>query len=349
MSEIKRAFGLDIIKSFAILFVVGVHFFLNTNFYNVSIEGISMIFQLECRWIFIICVPLFLLLTGYLQANKELSIDYFKKIIFILGIYLFYSLASIIMKVVYFGQQGSIMKWVSEILGFQANGYSWYINMYIGLFVLTPFLNIIFNNIKQKKQHQILLLAMVFLTLLPGFLNSIPLIPGRASYSILPDYWINFYPVTYYFIGCYLRKYQVIVNKAFAIVVFIGITVLETILTYYFSWGKTFTYVIGDYGSLLVAIQAVSFFLIFYKTNINNKYARGLLGLISAVSLDIYLCSYLTDQIIYNFVMEKIFISQQQVILIAVPTVAISFTIAFIVAVIRYRLTGAASKLLLRL
>lgn len=341
----RRSVGLDIIKSLAILFVVCVHFFLNTNFYNVPIEGLNMFLQLTCRWIFIVCVPLFLIVTGYLQSEKELSIDYFKKITAILGIYLFYSLASVLMKAVYFDEQGSIFKWVAAILGFQANSYSWYVNMYIGLFLLIPFLNLIFKHLRQKKEHQILLLAMMFLTVLPGFVNSNPIIPGHASHNLLPSYWVEFYPVTYYFIGCYIKKYQTEISRVFAVVVFLGLAVLETVMTFYFSKGQTFTYVVGDYGSLLVAVQAVAFFLIFYKTDLRNKFVRGLLGIVSAVSLDIYLCSYLTDQLVYRFVMDRLFISQAQVFLFAVPAVAVSFIVALVVAVVRKKTTGAITRI----
>lgn len=342
----KRNVGLDIIKSLAILFVVCVHFFLNTNFYSAPMEGTSMLFQLTCRWVFIICVPLFLIVTGYLQSEKEPSITYFKKISPILGIYLFYSLVSVLLRVVYFGEQGSVFKWTAAIFSFQANGYAWYVNMYIGLFILAPFLNVIFKHFRQKKEHQILLLAMVFLTVLPGFTNAFPFIPGQAGHAILPSYWVDFYPVTYYFIGCYIKKYQVVVNRALAVMMFAGITVLATILTFYFSWDKTFTYVVGDYASLLVTVQAVAFFLIFYKIDLSNKYLRGLFGLIGAVSLDIYLCSYVTDRFVYKFVMENLFTSQPQIILFALPAVAVSFTIALIAAVTRKKATGAVVKML---
>ena len=41
-----------------------------------------------------------------------------------------------------------------NIVNFQQ--YSWYVNMYIGLFILIPFLNTIWQNLKTEKQKKYL-------------------------------------------------------------------------------------------------------------------------------------------------------------------------------------------------
>lgn len=62
----NRIIGLDLIRSFAILFVLARHFFYqNTPFRSSVFEGVSMFIQVFFNSLFAIGVPLFLLLTGH--------------------------------------------------------------------------------------------------------------------------------------------------------------------------------------------------------------------------------------------------------------------------------------------
>lgn len=70
--------------------------------------------------------------------------------------------------------QGDVFDLKSFILGtldFTGSNYSWYIEMYIGLFLLAPFLNLAYGKLKNKKQKQVLLVTAVFLTIIPSLFN----------------------------------------------------------------------------------------------------------------------------------------------------------------------------------
>lgn len=339
----KRLFGLDLIRTFAILFVLGTHFFLNTDFYEVPFVGTNILFQAFLRWTFIICVPLFLLLTGYLQIKKELDWNYYEDIIPLLGIYILYSVLSIIVRAFYFNEQVSFIGWASDIMEFRANGYSWYINMYIGLYLLIPFLNIIFEKLKNQKDHKKLIMTMIFLTGLPGFFNAVP---SHTSIVRFPDWWLTLYPITYYYLGAYIREYQIKLNKMITGILFAITTISEVLITAHFSKGRNFFNAVGDYGSIMILIQTVLFFLIFYDIESNRKYIIKIFSTISIISLDIFLCSYISDKIIYDFVMHNIFKSQQQIIHYAFLIIMTSFILSAAVAFFRYKISDISSYLL---
>lgn len=66
-----RILGLDIIRSLAILFVIAGHFFvLHTPFRSTNFEGLSLFLQAGIIPLFQTGVPLFIMLTGYLNTNK---------------------------------------------------------------------------------------------------------------------------------------------------------------------------------------------------------------------------------------------------------------------------------------
>lgn len=332
----KRLFGLDVIRSFAVLFVICIHFFLNTSFYVVPFEGANMLFQASLRWVFIICVPLFLILSGYLQSEKTPAENYYKAITPMLGIYILYSILSIAVRTLYFKEYRTIIGWIADIMSFRANGYSWYINMYIGLYLLIPFLNILFNNIKNRREHNILLLTMIFITGIPGFFNNAP---ENIKFLHFPDWWLTLYPITYYFLGAYIREYRVKLNKPLAAVLFLLLVSFETLITSQLSKGRIFYNGVGDYGSILILLQAALFFLIFYDIDTNRKRLKSFCATISTVSLDIFLCSYISDRIVYDFVMNKIFVSQQQIIFYFIFIVAATLMLSAAIALIRLGLS----------
>lgn len=81
----KRDIGLDLTRIVAFVSVVSIHFFLNSGYYDAPVVGKRMYIMTLGRTFFGICVPLFMLLSGYLMINKSISIEkraifsYYKK------------------------------------------------------------------------------------------------------------------------------------------------------------------------------------------------------------------------------------------------------------------------------
>jgi len=73
----KRNPSLDIIRCIALFSVISVHFFLNNGFYGEIVIGKTMYIATIFRSMFMVCVPLFLVLTGYLMSGKKLSKTYY--------------------------------------------------------------------------------------------------------------------------------------------------------------------------------------------------------------------------------------------------------------------------------
>ena len=69
--NVSRYYSLDIVRIFAFSCVVGVHFFLYTPFYIIPIHGSRMYISTLLRTFLMICVPLFLMLSGYLMKKRK--------------------------------------------------------------------------------------------------------------------------------------------------------------------------------------------------------------------------------------------------------------------------------------
>lgn len=161
MSNQKRSAAADIIRCLALFFVVSVHFFLNNEFYSQPVEGERMFIMNIMRALFIICVPLFLVLSGYLLRKKELSKAYYARISKIIVTYVLVSIVCMLYSVFVQQKELTVTDMVFKLLDFTGAPYSWYIEMYLGLFLLIPFLNILYNNLASQRHKQILVITFV--------------------------------------------------------------------------------------------------------------------------------------------------------------------------------------------
>lgn len=333
MSTATRFTGIDLIKALATIFVLSVHFFLNTQYYNTSLVGDNMFVQTYLRMLFLMCVPIFLITTGFLSYGKMPTKKYYKKLIPIIVIYLFYAIISLLYTDLYLDIDRPVYEAIATIFTFHANGYSWYINMYIGLFLISPYLNIIYKNLLSRRHKVILLCVLLFMTALPDLINGY--LGGKLIAA--PYYWVDFYPITYYFIGTFIREYQFKINKKIGSILLASIVLVEVILEYSFADGGIFLSVVGYYPSLIIAAQSALFFLLFYDVNIKSKVLLWPVSIISLLSLDIYLASFITDNFIYKFIREGYVLSQHQMLFLFIPVVIVSFLLSFSLAYFRYK------------
>ena len=252
----RRNSSMDILRIVAAFTVLSVHFFLHNGFYSEPVTGMGpiegivdsiatgngdslhgplMFLALAMRTLFSVCVPLFMILTGYLMSHKELKKGYYKGIRKTVIIFVLATFACMIFKSVhenptakaafysadYFAMFGAIaesgkynfINYLFSILDFTGANYSWYIEMYIGLFLIAPFLNLAYNKLGSKKHKQILVVTMVCLTILPTLFNIFNfqsaewwVTPTSSDefQKLIPAYWMGLYPITYYFAGAYL-------------------------------------------------------------------------------------------------------------------------------------------------
>ncbi len=311
--------ALDIIRCFAFLFVVCVHFFLNSEFYNETVAGLPMYIMMIMRALFINCVPLFVLLTGYLMTNKKLTLDYYGKLSKTLIIYILASLGCVAYKMIKFGQVYTIGEFVRGFFSFEHANYSWYIEMYIGLFLLCPFLNILYHGLQTQKKKLALIGTLLFMTALPSIVNiAIPcvmtLIKGNGydySFPLIPDFWEALYasPLTYYFIGCYLKEYPIKLKSRYIFIISLFTLVLNGTFNYIYSYGNVFKFhTLNDYQGILQVIQSVLFFSFFANLSYEKVSANisKIIAKISELTLGAYLISWIFDNYLYQILRKNV-------------------------------------------
>lgn len=305
----NRKTSLDMVRIVACYLVCSVHFFLNTTYYQYAVDTPLMYFYTVIRNGCMVCVPLFLVLTGYLMNGKKASLGYYWGLEKTLLTYLLASVVCMLYK-------KYIINWTvhaNDILSFTGAPYSWYVEMYIGLFLLIPFLNLIWNGMTTKTQKRGLLLTMLFLTALPSVVNIFNFdLPGWWSFpsssdayvKILPAWWTAFYPVTYYFAGAYLREFPARLKKRDYFFLLLLSVFAFGVFNVYRSYGSVLVWGAWQgWGALPILITTVLVFRFIEQFDMNRlpNGLRWLLAKISDLCLGAYLLSWIPDNNIYKW------------------------------------------------
>lgn len=323
----KRSTGLDLVRTIAILFVIAGHFFINTPAHTAIYGGMSMFLQGMGRTLFMINVPLFLILTGYLNLGKTISEKYYKSMLSVLISYVFISLTTILFREYFCHEHQSAVRWLLSITDFSAINYAWYIEMWIGLFLLTPFLNILWHNISTKRHKHILIVTLYVLCAVPDMFN-------RYGVSLVPGYWELIYPCAFYFIGAYIKEYKPDINRWRLGVFILGCCLINPVFNTLFISNHSMIQLAGDGNGMIGMPLAAAMFLFVYRTDFRTSWVTTPLAYISRYSLDMYLASYMFDIAYYTYFKEHFFVNQGQFgswFFVIVPLVFVSsFMFAFL-------------------
>lgn len=263
------------------------------------------------RQFLMICVPLFMMLTGYLTGDRKPCRNYYRKLVDTLGVYVLASLCCTAYKLYAGYEVFWLYRLVNDITSYSAAPYGWYVKMYIGLFLLCPFLNAGWKALEGKRGKQQLLTVLLILTALPGVVNIFrPWLSWfRAPASsddylqLLPDYWVKLYPFLYYFLGCYIREYGLAVRPCKALILSVAMAVFQGFFNIWrsmrnsFAWGPW-----QSHSSLFVVIQTVLFFGLILNLNLSKlpTWLCKVLSRLSGACFGAYLVSYIFDDLFYT-------------------------------------------------
>lgn len=318
----NRNSSLDLIRAVAVTSVLFVHFFLNCGFYDTPCTGRGMAVGMFLRTQLMVCVPLFLLLTGYLQKRKQWTSGYYKNVLNVLIPYCLASLACSIFRAAYLQGSWSPIEWLKGLLSFSAAPYAWYIEMYIGLFLLIPFLNMIWHALPGKKAKRALLLSAVLLGIAPS-VNAVSL---HFGWQLLPQFWEQLYPIAYYFVGCYLQEVDFRPHWKWFLALNVGSVACGGLLHLYKAYGETVDFFALTYwNGIFPFLCAISLFVVLQRwtpRHMPRLFQKGIVQ-ISKLSLPIFLISWIPERFVYGVLCANIpdFSHRLPWLLVAAPAV----------------------------
>lgn len=312
MKENNRNPALDIVRIVATFCVISFHCVGGNGLYEVYMIGTRMYLLSILHAATMVCVPLFIMLTGYLMRKKHLSRKFYKGIVKTLSIYVLAAIVCDPGEILCRGMEG-----LAKLTSGRGTGYSWYVGMYMGLFLMIPFLNVMYRgdfadpeSEPAKKYKRTLISSLLCLTALPGSVNIFVFTrewwknPTISSdyLEIVITFWKSMYPITYYMIGCFLSEYGLKLRRRTCGLLLGAVTILNG--TYSFMRSCGLEYAGGtwlSYGSLTIVIQSVLVFNWIAAADTKNypEWLKTFLKHISDLCFGAYLVSQLFEEYFY--------------------------------------------------
>ncbi len=291
MKNKERNSNFELMRIIAMLFIVLWHIYLyggikdNPRIINTNI---AIIFEF-ISFILMVHVNSFVILTGYFQSKANFKI---KKFFSLLDSMFFYRIIFLIL----FCGLGIVTLTKAEMIDKIFTRDYWFIQVYLVLYLLSPFLNIFIKKI-DKKNYEKLLLVLFFI------LSIIPFITGNKTYVFNDGYNLSNF-VYMYLIGGYLRKYPIKESYIFKILsknLYRLILTIIFVLCFMINYMNTktlgmlsssntvlglinsnYSNIYNVYSNPFVIIQTISFFLLFeslvFKSKLVNKISSLVLG-----------------------------------------------------------------------
>lgn len=284
---IKRESGADLYRIMGLLFVNTLHACLYNGFYYEAQEGLAMWLANSVRWLVFSCNAMFMLLTGYLKTASPWGRRYYKSLVAVLIGYVLTCVISYPIRYYCIGEKDPLMTWLERFVTF--SNYSWYIEMYIGLFLISPLVNLALDNIHSPKKQWFLALSLLVITV--GH--------SATTINLLPDYCGSFYPLALYTLGAVIRRTQ---PKVPSLVGLLGALLVAMGLGYVTMRTATDGFYSGfaqGYGGFWVVLMVAFLFLGVYRLRIGPRFAK-ILAFLSGGVLEGYILSRLFDVWIYG-------------------------------------------------
>ena len=286
---IKRESGADLYRVMGLLFVNTLHACLYNGFYYEAQEGLAMWLANSVRWLVFSCNAMFMLLSGYLKTASPWGRRYYKSLVAVLIGYILTCVISYPIRYYCIGEKDPLSTWLERFVTF--SNYSWYIEMYIGLFMISPLVNLALDNLQSPKKQWFLALSLVVVTI--GH--------SATTRNLLPDYCGSFYPLTLYTLGAVIRRTQPKIPALLGIVAALLVAMWLGYMTMRTATDGFYSGFSQGYGGFWVVLMVVCLFLGVYRLHIGPRLAK-VLAFLSGGVLEGYILSRLFDVWIYGTV-----------------------------------------------
>ena len=187
-----------------------------------------------------------------------------------------------------------------------------------------------------------LILTFIVLTTVPSFFNVYRFEdlqwwtqPQTSNdyFKIIPGWWMAIYPITYYFIGNYIREYGVKIKRSITGILIIAVSALMGCYSYWrsipgaYNWGPW-----QDWNSWVNVLMGVLVFAFILgeeqKQNAVNQYNNVFTKILATMSKCVfgaYLLSWIAEEVVYHFLPKE---------QIAVPDRIIFYPVIIVVMIV---------------
>ena len=346
IKEKKRNIGLDILRIISMVMILFLHYLgkgsllgetNNSTFYYILyyfLEAIS-----------IIAVNCYVLISGYFLVNSKFK---WKKVLQLWGETIFYSISIYFLIVVVGLKEFEIKDAIKSVLPIITKQY-WFVNVYLMMYILSPFLNKLINALEKKEFQKLLLILIV------GF-SVVSILPSGYTLDASGGYGIIWF-VCLYLISSYIRLYgsplKISSKKYFIIfilcAVFITLEMLVSDMLCKYIERISFAGKFLQYNNIIVLIQSLALFLCLKDLNLKSVRLTKTVTFLAPLTFAVYLIHEQPQlrTVLYNKILHtEICYHNPYGILIVIGSVLAIFVTCIIIEFIRQKILKGIKILL---
>lgn len=288
----ERLSNFELMRVISMIMIIMWHIITRSKIeYNCS-ESISIIIRF-IKSIIVVHVNSFILVSGYFQYNKQINN---RKIFDIIKESWFYRVLFIVIFMI-LGYETLTKDTIKEFSIIDITQNYWFVNYYIALLIISPFINKMIKIMTQKEHRSLIIILMILFSIIPTISSNKNI--DNSGFSL-----IQF--ILMYIIGSYFGKYKLHNNPHFCnysklkikmilITVCTNMILLNFLLNHFANYLLSSTnsyiqeigYLIDSstyfYSNPLVIIQSCCYFLFFESISINSKFINKLSKLMLGV------------------------------------------------------------------
>lgn len=240
----------------------------------------------------IVAVNVFVLISGYFGSVSNFKL---KNVFKIWGIVWFYSITIYIITICMGIQTISTSSLIGAVCPLLTRKY-WFVNSYLGLYIISPFLNKFLKGLTKRQTGTLLFILIVLFCVRSTFFPATWCLDSSGGYGII---WFT---VLYLMAGAIKLHYSArVISGCYmgiyfgnVLIIFIGNYVLERTV------GTLYAQKFYGYNSLFVMIAAVA--LLMYILNIQpmNKSIGDFVNIIAKSAFSVYIIHYSINNILWT-------------------------------------------------
>lgn len=292
MTQKERLSNIELLRIVAMIMVISIHFFgkciLPTN--NDLYES-SNLFGWLIRGISYMGVNLFIIISAYFQCRKTtFNLRGLLKFIFEVWIYSIALFVALYLCGVEFSPKDLLFVF-SPIL----SGEYWFITVYFGLYIFSPFLNKFISALSRKEMQALLLISFLFFCVVPNIYPSSNWLNFGSGYGIV---WF----VVLYLIGGYLQIHvnlhdlykRYTPSKLFILMLFFwALPLISKLLIAAITESLTGWVLVSSAfyfkNSIILLPASIITFLAFRSITISNDFAKRMINSLASGAFAVYL------------------------------------------------------------
>lgn len=217
-------------------------------------------------------VNIFVLITGFFMCESSFKLQKLFRLILDIT---FWALVCFFVFTTFSGVftiKGLITSTVGSLTGLY-----WFPTVYLALYIISPFLNILSREL-QRKQFTLLLITTVFLSTLPIFSSAIGISGTSLSWFI-----------TLYLTGAFLRRSSPSKKILWLIGFILSVGLLWSIKVIPITFVQTYGNLLWNYNSVVCWLGSVCAFQLFRSVTISSKLLSATISLVATGTFGIYL------------------------------------------------------------